>query len=201
MKYSLVGIDNMLDALGVTHLSLHDGIPDQSGSSEISGGTPAYARQPVTVGAAAAGAVAFTSQPTFDVPTGTDVFFIGMWDDVAAGNFLGCLPINGGLVTAAGTGATSDLITSYGHGLAADDIVTLEAVAEKALPTGLDATTLYYVLAAGLTADAFKLSLTSGGAAVDITVASELVFTKVVPQLFASQGTLTVYSGTYNLLG
>lgn len=201
MKYSTVGENNMVGALGPTYASLHTDIPDQSGSNEVAGGSPAYARQPVTLTGASGGGDSFSNQPVFDVPTGTTVFFIGLWDDVAAGNFLGCMPINGGAVTGAGTGATSDLITSYAHGLTTDDRVTLEEVAGAALPTGLDNTTIYFVLAAGLTADAFKLSLTSGGAAIDITAASQLVFTKVVPQAYASQGTLTVNSGAYDLLG
>ncbi|MEG6507190.1 phage tail fiber protein [Nitratidesulfovibrio sp. 1201_IL3209] len=44
----------MLDAITVTKMSLHSGDPGAAGTSnEISGGSPAYARKDVTLGAAA----------------------------------------------------------------------------------------------------------------------------------------------------
>jgi hypothetical protein len=69
------------------------------------------------------------------------------------------------------TADTADLITSPAHGFVTDDRVVFEAIEGVALPTGLVEGTRYFVLAAGLTTDAFKVSATSGGAAIDITVA------------------------------
>jgi hypothetical protein len=63
--------------------------------------------------------------------------------------------------------AASDLLTTVGHGLAAGDPVRFTTTG--ALPAGLALATTYYVMAGGLTADAFKVSATLGGAAVDIT--------------------------------
>lgn len=70
------------------------------------------------------------------------------------------------------SGDPSDLITSYAHGYTTDDRVVFEAVEGIALPTGVTQGTRYFVLASGLTTDAFKISATSGGSAIDITVGS-----------------------------
>ena len=56
------------------------------------------------------------------------------------------------------------------HGLIADD--TIKFTTTVALPTGVVAGTKYYVIATGLTADAFQFSATQGGAAV-ITTGSQ----------------------------
>ena len=53
-------------------MSLHTGYP-ATGGNEIAGGSPAYARKPITWGAAANGAIAATNQPVFDVPSGVTV--------------------------------------------------------------------------------------------------------------------------------
>jgi hypothetical protein len=64
------------------------------------------------------------------------------------------------------TGA--DAFGCTAHGLSAGDQVTFKAT-QGSLPTGLAANTVYYVLAAGLTADAFQVSATAGGSAVNMT--------------------------------
>ena len=63
------------------------------------------------------------------------------------------------------TAATSDIITSAAHGLVNGDIVTVAS--STTLPAGLSADTEYFVIEK--TTDTFKLSLTSGGSAIDIT--------------------------------
>ena len=50
-----------------------------------------------------------------------------------------------------------------------------------ALPTGLTAGTVYYVSATGLTADAFSVSATVGGAAIDTTAAGTGTQTVTAP--------------------
>lgn len=94
-----------------------------------------------------------------------------------------------------GTASTSDTITAYAHGLAADQRVYVLAFPGATLPTGLTEGTAYFVRATGLTTDTFTLSLTSGGAAVDITANGAAMFipykaqaigTNVTPQ-FAAQ--------------
>ena len=62
--------------------------------------------------------------------------------------------------------AATDLITTTGHGLVAD----VPIVFPTSTATGLTApSTVYYVIASGLTANAFKVSTTKGGSAVDVT--------------------------------
>ncbi len=63
-----------------------------------------------------------------------------------------------------GSNAT-DTFTKATHGLSAGDRVTFLS---KSGGSGLNLSTAYYVLASGLTSSEFKLSLTSGGAAVDL---------------------------------
>jgi len=63
------------------------------------------------------------------------------------------------------TAATSDIITSNNHGLSNGDIITFTTT--TTLPAGLSLLTNYYVR--DKDTNTFKVSLTSGGAAVDIT--------------------------------
>jgi len=61
--------------------------------------------------------------------------------------------------------ASPAVFTQTAHGLVAGDRIDLSTTG--LLPTGLDTSTTYYIISAGLTADAFEVSLTSGGAAVN----------------------------------
>lgn len=63
--------------------------------------------------------------------------------------------------------ATPGVFTYTAHGLTAGDKVTLATTG--ALPTGLTAGTVYYVIATGLSANDFRLALTDGGAAINTT--------------------------------
>jgi hypothetical protein len=71
--------------------------------------------------------------------------------------------------------------------------VALTAVLAESLPTGLNATTIYYIV--GVTTNTFQLSLTSGGAAVDITAQGELFWQRVTPELFSAAGNLVTSIG------
>src|SRR3990167_10447667 len=72
-----------------TYGSLHTGDPGDSGTSEVSGGTPAYIRKVVTWNAAAAGAMDDSNAPVFDVPASTTVAYVGFWSAVTVGTFFG----------------------------------------------------------------------------------------------------------------
>ncbi|MBU0967319.1 MAG: hypothetical protein KKA54_13170 [Proteobacteria bacterium] len=71
--------NTMLDALTVAYASLHNGDPGATGTNEVTGGSPAYARKAVTFNAAAAGARALNADVTFDVPACT-VMYVGYLD-------------------------------------------------------------------------------------------------------------------------
>jgi hypothetical protein len=71
-------------------------------------------------------------------------------------------------IPAADINTTSEVITYTGHGLSAGDAVKYFHGGGTAA-TGLTNNTTYYVIASGLTADAFKVSATDGGGAVNIS--------------------------------
>jgi len=67
--------------------------------------------------------------------------------------------------TATMTIATPAVVTATAHGLAAGNTIVFSTTG--ALPTGVTAGTIYYVIATGLTTDTFQFSATSGGAAIN----------------------------------
>jgi len=179
-----------------THASLHTGSPGETGANEVAGGS--YARQLVAAAgwtAAAGGLSDNLNAITFGGMPAGEVQAVGLWDAVAAGNFLagGWLSTVKGVFTAADI--ATDLLASPVHGLAANDRVAVEAEDAGTLPTGLNDTTLYHVIATGLTADAFKVSATQGGAAVDITTVGSGKWRKVVPKTIPAGETALFNAG------
>ena len=80
--------------------------------------------------------------------------------------------------------AAPAVVSWTGHGLSANDKLLFRTTG--ALPTGLTAETVYYVIAAGLGADVFEISATEGGAAIDTTGTQSGVHTGVsVLDIFA----------------
>jgi hypothetical protein len=75
-----------------THAALYTTVPAGSAGTEVTGGSPAYARKAIGWGAAAAGVV--TATVVFDVPTGTTVAGAGVHTAITAGTYL-----DGGAVT------------------------------------------------------------------------------------------------------
>jgi Flp pilus assembly protein TadG len=65
------------------------------------------------------------------------------------------------------TGGSSTTFTKTNHGFVAGDQIFFSATGS--LPTGLSKTTRYYVISSGLTANAFKVSTSSGGSAINAT--------------------------------
>ena len=86
--------ENLAVAYGsaATHASLHAGAPGTTGANEISGGSPLYARKPLTW---AAGAVdgTVTASATFDVPSGVTITAAGLWTALSGGTFLDSVTI------------------------------------------------------------------------------------------------------------
>lgn len=68
-----------------THGSLHTADPGTTGTSELTGGSPAYARKALTWSSGSTGTV--TSTGTFDVPTGTTPSWTGLFSAITAGTF------------------------------------------------------------------------------------------------------------------
>lgn len=70
------------ETAGAEYLSLHEGDPGETGASELSGGSPAYARKAATWEAAASGSKALFEALTFDVPASTTVTHVGIFNDL-----------------------------------------------------------------------------------------------------------------------
>lgn len=208
MPFNDTARNTLLDALdesataGVKFVGVHTltdpGTATTANAGEATGGTPAYARVAVTLGAAASGQKSNTGALAIDVPAGTYAF-LTLWNTVtgnAAGNYLGHIPF-GGASALKGFGTvdttlTTDTLFSRAHGMSNGDRIQLFNVFAETLPTGLTEGTVYFVV--GAATDTFQVSLTSGGAAVDITAVGggEFYWQRVIPETFASQGQVTV---------
>lgn len=201
-----------LDALDesatqITHIGIHTvtdpGTATNALAGEATGGAPAYARQAVTWGAAAAGVKSNTSTLTFDVPAGSYAFFT-FWNigtTANTNNYRGYTPFGGTVrgFFSVDTTLTNDQVFSVAHGLADGDRVMLFNVFAETLPTGYTEGTIYFVVASA--ANTFKVSLTLGGAAVDVTAVGggEGFWQKVVPEVFGAQGQITVAAAAITL--
>ncbi len=174
----------------------HVGAMTDLGVTEVAGGS--YARQANTWVAAAAGLRDNTGALAVPIPAGTTVMVGALYSAVTAGNLEGWFQI-GSTLRGIGTVVTiaGDAISSNGHGLANTNRVFVTTVAGEALPAGLSATTLYF--AVGATTDTFQVSLTSGGAAVDITGLGDVAWFRTVPETFASAGNLNIAAGALDL--
>lgn len=218
MPFNTPALNTMLDALDesatqVTHIAIHslsvapgsgDGTPGigtnaaTGTSAEATGGSPAYARQAVTWGAAASGQKTGSSGTlTFDVPAGTYAFF-GMYNASSGNtnNYRGYIPFGGSSAlkgfASVDTTLTNDRFFSVAHGMSDNDRVILSPVFGETIPTGLTDGAVYYVVSSAT--DTFKVSTTQGGAAVDITATGggEVYWQRVIVETFAAQGQITV---------
>lgn len=203
----------MLDALDesatqITHVGIHTltdpGTGTNANSGEATGGSPAYARQAVTWAAAASGLKTNTGALTIDVPAGT-YGFLTFYNHVStnSGNYRGYAPINGTVkgFFSVDTTLTNDQLLSVSHGLVNDDRVILYNVFSETLPTGTGLTEGAVLWVVGSTTNSFKVALTQGGAAIDITATGggEGFFQKIIPETFASQGQITVAASALTL--
>lgn len=206
MPFNDLGKNKALDGLdesvsgAITHIGVGNltdpGTGTNYAGTEATGGSPSYARQSVTWAAASGGTKSNSSSLTFDVPAGSYGFLL--FFNASSGNtsnYLGYAPINGTVkgFFSADTTLTNDQYFSAAHGLADGDRVQMFNVFSESLPTGLTEGVLYYVVSS--TTNAFKVSTTLGGSAVDITSAGEGYFQKVIPETFGAQGQITVASG------
>ena len=187
MSFTTTARNAMLGGWTGTHLSAHTAY-SSTGANEVTGGTPAYARKAVTYAAAAAEARAASTSPVIDIPTATTVRFIGMWDAVSAGNFLGMIA-NGGDEKEFSVDLTAETVLVPAHGYPANQKIVFYG---DTVPTGLAEGTVYFAVT--VTTDTFQVSLTSGGAAINLTGynAGKAVVSAIVEEVFGAQGTLTI---------
>lgn len=189
---------NTATAAAITHVSAHTAYP-ATGANEVTGGSPAYARQVVAFEAAAgtelAGSLDVSNSPVFDIPGATSVAALGFWTAVSAGTLLADSPAGSGTVrTFSVDDAATDVCDSDAHGFADGDRVVVYG---SNLPTGLTNETTYFVRDS--TTNSFKLATTSGGAAIDLTSIGDGLAQKTVVESFAGQGTYTVTDADISL--
>lgn len=100
----------MLDQLATVAVwaSLHTADPGTTGTSEVTGGSPAYARKAITWNAASGGALDNNANPVFDVPGGTTVAWAGLWSASSAGTFYGSADVTDEVFAGQGTYTLSD---------------------------------------------------------------------------------------------
>lgn len=81
MPLSAAAKNAMLDneATRCLYLSLHTANPGSTGASEVTGGSPAYARKSATWTAAANGVAPLSASPTFDIPGSTTFQWVGFF--------------------------------------------------------------------------------------------------------------------------
>ena len=211
MPFNDTAKNAMLDALDesegqVSFIGIHTltdpGTGTNANTGEASGGSPAYARQPVQWGGASAGQKANSQSLTFDVPAGTYGYFT-LWNNATgtSGNYRGYIPF-GGSTSLKGffsvdTTLSTDSLFSRAHGMSDGDRVILFNVFSEALPTGtgLSEGAILYVVASS--SDSFKVSTSSGGSPIDITAVGggEGYWQRIVPEVFGAQGQITVAVG------
>lgn len=164
---------------------------DAAGGNEISGGSPAYARQSITFGANSGGSSDSSNAPVFDVPGGsTSVAFYGLWSAVTGGTFYGMFPLGGASANNPKlffAEESNETITSPAHGFSDGDTVV---VFGENLPAGLSPGVVYYVRDS--TTDTFALAATSGGAAIDLTADGLGIIQAITVETFAAQGQFTL---------
>lgn len=115
MPLTTTGCNLMLDALRnvspttpITHTSLHTADPGDTGTSEVTGGSPAYARKTISFSAASSKAIDSSTQPVFDVPSGTTVTHVGFFSASVGGSFLASADVTDETFGAQGTYTLTD---------------------------------------------------------------------------------------------
>ena len=195
----------MLDALDggtpssiIAYASLHSAY-SSSGANELTGGSPAYARQAVTWAAASGSSKASASvAAAFDVPASSTVAFVGLWSASTSGTFAGMGPNDAGTVYAfTATLASPGVFTAPGSVYSNGNTVVVFPGAGATLPTGVTAGTVYYIVAASGTT--FELSATLSGSGINLSAAGAGIVMAVTPEVFGAQGTFTLSSETLSL--
>jgi hypothetical protein len=178
-----------------TYIALFTGFPGDSGNqNEVTGGS--YARQQVNTSGWTASSsaladnvnlISFSGMPQLNTEPG--IVAVAVMDAVSAGNCWQWSWLSTVRAVFTLTDTTNDLLVWPSHGLVADDLVALDVRGlNVSLPTGLSADTPYWVISTGLTTDAFKVSATKGGSAVNATATGGGRIHKITRKLIANAG-------------
>jgi hypothetical protein len=147
-----------LDSVVIDGASLHSAFPGSTGANELSGGS--YARQSIVVNPSSGGLRLLNASAVFPVPAST-VRWVGFWSGT---QWLFAAPNGGATPRNFMSVASTDYIYSSAHGyIDGQRIVFLNGTP----PGGITEGQGYYVINAS--ADAFKVSDTPAGSAIDLT--------------------------------
>jgi hypothetical protein len=99
MPFSVASRNYMLDQEGgnnSVYMSLHSGDPGSTGANELAttGGSPNYARKPITWAAASGGSKVSNVSEAFDIPPSSTVSYFGLWSAATGGSFRGGGPLS-----------------------------------------------------------------------------------------------------------
>jgi hypothetical protein len=191
--FNATPIANIADNAGASPLTnlfaaLHTADPGAAGGQSTSETVyTGYARQPVTRGAGGftvtGQQVTLTSTISFPAaaPTDTDILTFFSIGTLVTG--VGKILYSGPIGSYQGMGtalAATDFLTVPGlTGVANGDRIAVFAPPGESLPAGLTSGTLYFAI--NVSGNQLKLSLTSGGAAVDVTADGEFICYKITP--------------------
>jgi hypothetical protein len=197
MPFSTNGLNKMLDGLEaatsmIAFASLHTAY-SATGTNELTGGSPAYARKAITWATAGSGSKAANGTlPTFDIPPSTTVAFVGLWSLVTAGTFAG-MGANGGATQFAFTCtlASPGVLTAPGSSYTNGDQVVVFPGAGATLPTGITAGQIYTV--AGVSGTTFNLGANTSSVGAGIVQ-------KITTETFNAQGTFTLSADTLTVV-
>jgi hypothetical protein len=91
MGFTNTELDASLDALASrwVYASIHTANPSTTGANEVTGGSPAYARQLVDWDPATGQILAMDAPLEFNMPAGSTAAYVGIWSAVTAGTFRG----------------------------------------------------------------------------------------------------------------
>lgn len=180
--------DNWLNGQAITHVSAHTDYPGITGTNEVTGGTPAYARKAITVNSSSGGTRLLASGVAFDVPACT-VKWLGFWN---SSTFLFGVPNGGATPKNFVAIPTTDVIYSTAH---------LWSDAQKIVffgvpPGGLTEGVTYFTRDS--TVDSFKVAASAGGSAIDVTSGASFgcVVIAITEDVYVVQGTHTVSAFT-----
>jgi len=195
MPFTIAGLNKMLDNLGAVEARLHDGYPDDAGDNELTIASPEiYSRQSIAFSAASAGAIDSSSQPAFDVPAGTTLRWVSLWDNSSPQTCLQFAPLGESQLTYT-VDSGADTIDSTSHGLSNDDLVVFYA---GTAPGGLTEGQVYHVINAN--ANDFQVAATQGGSAINLTdTENGSKLSQIVPETYGAQGTFTLSDADLSL--
>ncbi len=195
----------MLDALNggtvtsiIAYASLHSGY-SSTGSNELTGGSPAYARESVTWNAASAASKTTASVGgTFNVPSSGTVAFVGLWSASSSGTFAGMGP-NGGATQYGFTSAsgTASLFTAPGSSYTTNATVVLFDSAGATISSDFTVGQVYYVVSPS--GDTFNLALTASGSGINSSHNGAGIVQGITVETYGAQGTFTLSSDTLSL--